>query len=286
METIQAKKILAVDDQSNWQTVFRTVLSSPKYELHIERTIDDGQNALRHGIFDLVIVNLNLIDSPEMPNDQLGLELLKFIQDNYPSIPRIVITGDPGGGILSKFVPLGVKEVLIKSKFKAPDLIEAIEKVVNPNNDKSTQLEDVGSPIQKQKTFDVFLAYNSQDKPAIETLAERLKQHGLKPWLDTEQIPPGRWLQDVVQEALRKVKSIAIFVGKDGIEKWEALELRTSIRQCINAEIPVIPVLLPEAENIPEDLPFLSELQQVAFKEIDDPEALNRFIYGISGKHP
>ncbi|MBI2487804.1 MAG: toll/interleukin-1 receptor domain-containing protein [Deltaproteobacteria bacterium] len=32
--------------------------------------------------------------------------------------------------------------------------------------------------------FDVFLSHNSKEKPAVERIAEKLKQAGLEPWLD------------------------------------------------------------------------------------------------------
>jgi hypothetical protein len=136
------------------------------------------------------------------------------------------------------------------------------------------------------KDFDVFLAHNSQDKPAIETLAERLKQHGLKPWLDKEQIPPGRWFQDVIQQAITEVKCAAIFVGTAGLGKWQALEIRSFISQCVTNDIPVIPVLLPGVQKLPDHLLFLQELNWVAFKTLDDGGAFNNLIWGITGKRP
>jgi hypothetical protein len=43
--------------------------------------------------------------------------------------------------------------------------------------------------------FDVFLAHNSADKPQIRRLGEHLRNFGIHPWIDEEQIPPGRWFQ-------------------------------------------------------------------------------------------
>lgn len=135
--------------------------------------------------------------------------------------------------------------------------------------------------------FDVFLAHNSQDKPLVESIAERLRQRGLNPWLDKEQIPPGRWFQDVIQQAITTVKSAAIFIGPKGLGKWQRIELRTFISQCVEADLPVIPVLLPGVSDIPKDLPFFKELNWVRFSSgIDDPEALDNLEWGITGKHP
>jgi len=135
--------------------------------------------------------------------------------------------------------------------------------------------------------FDVFLAHNSKDKPQVEAISKELKRRGIRPWLDKEQIPPGRWFQDIIQQAIPKVKSAAIFIGPKGLGKWQVLELRTFISRCVEENIPVIPVLLPGVTGVPPELLFLKELSWVCFvKSIDETEALDNLDWGITGKHP
>lgn len=135
--------------------------------------------------------------------------------------------------------------------------------------------------------FDIFLAHNTLDKPQVETICKELKRRGLKPWLDKEQIPPGRWFQDVIQQAIPKVKSAAICIGLKGLGQWQALELRSFITRCVEADIPVIPVLLPGVDNIPAHLLFLKELNWVRFyKNIDEVDAIDNLVWGITGKKP
>lgn len=40
-------------------------------------------------------------------------------------------------------------------------------------------------------TYDVFLSHNRKDKPRVIALAERLKEAGLRVWLDDWVIKPG-----------------------------------------------------------------------------------------------
>ncbi len=134
--------------------------------------------------------------------------------------------------------------------------------------------------------FDVFLAHNSQDKPQVEAIGKKLKERGLKPWLDKEQIPPGRWFQDVIQAAIPSAKSAAVFIGPKGLGKWQVLELRTFISQCVNKDIPVIPVLLPGVDRLPDNLLFLQELNWVRLGSVDDEEALDNLEWGVRGTHP
>ncbi|MBH8573031.1 toll/interleukin-1 receptor domain-containing protein [Nostocaceae cyanobacterium CENA369] len=135
--------------------------------------------------------------------------------------------------------------------------------------------------------FDVFLAHNTQDKPEVRAIALALKQRNIKSWIDEEQIPPGRFFQEEIQKAISSVKSAAIFIGLQGIGKWQNWELKAFISQCVEKKIPVIPVLLPGVNNLPEDLIFLKELSWVIFSNgIDDENALDLLEWGITEKKP
>jgi len=123
--------------------------------------------------------------------------------------------------------------------------------------------------------------------PDVIAIAEQLKQRGLNPWLDIEQIPPGRWFQDIIQKAIPHVKSAAVIIGLHGLGKWQALELRAFISQCVEQDIPVISVLLPGVSEFPKELIFLKELKWVSFvKEIDESDTLDDLEWGITGEHP
>ena len=143
----------------------------------------------------------------------------------------------------------------------------------------------VTKTIMTNQHFDVFLAHNSQDKPQVRAIVANLKRRGLKVWLDEEQIPPGRPFQDVIQQALQNVSCAAIFIGSGGLGRWQILELRSLLTRFVDADIPVIPVLLPGVEGIPEHLLFLQELNYVKFENgINDFEALDKLESGIRQK--
>lgn len=139
--------------------------------------------------------------------------------------------------------------------------------------------------MTNQPDFDVFLAHNSQDKPQVRAIANKLKRRGLKVWLDEEQIPPGKAFQDVIQQALQNVRCAAIFIGLGGLGKWQILEVRSLLSRFVDADIPVIPVLLPGVEGIPDHLLFLQELNYVKFEHgIEDSMALDKLESGIRQK--
>jgi hypothetical protein len=135
--------------------------------------------------------------------------------------------------------------------------------------------------------FDVFLAHSSKDKPLIRQIYQELKQRGMHPWLDEEEIAPGTQFQDEIQQAIGQIKVAAICIGQTGLGRWQKLELKSFISQCVTRNIPVIPVLLPGVEAIPDELPFLKEFHAVLFEgDIRDERAFYKLEWGITGVKP
>jgi hypothetical protein len=146
------------------------------------------------------------------------------------------------------------------------------------------RLDELKKKIE-QDEFDVFLAHNSDDKLSILELGEKLRTKGIYPWIDVEQVQPGRWFQDVLQSAIRKVRTAAIVIGTSGIGKWQAVEMRAFLSRCVESGIPLIPVLLPGVTKIPDELSFLRELNLVQFADqLNDENAIARLVWGITGK--
>lgn len=135
-------------------------------------------------------------------------------------------------------------------------------------------------------SFDVFLSHNSKDKEAVQQLARALTARGLRVWLDVEQLVPGRSWQEELEKIIQTTRTAAVLVGKDGFGPWENPEMRACLSQFIKRNMPVIPVLLPDAPAQP-DLPlFLQELTWVDLREGLIEDNLNRLEWGITGIKP
>lgn len=134
-----------------------------------------------------------------------------------------------------------------------------------------------------ESQFDVFLAHNSADKPQVRIIANKLREQGLTPWLDEEEILAGKLFQDAIQRAISESKSAAIFIGLKGLGAWQELELQTLISQFVRKKSPVIPVLLPEVSEIPDNLLFLQQFNWVKFEHINNNSALYKLVQGIRG---
>jgi hypothetical protein len=76
------------------------------------------------------------------------------------------------------------------------------------------------APPHVSHRFDVFLSYNSVDRPAVVSIARHLKEADLEPWLDRWSLTPGRAWQEEIADGLRNSAAFAVFVGKDGVADW------------------------------------------------------------------
>lgn len=111
-----------------------------------------------------------------------------------------------------------------------------------------------------ESTFDVFLCHNSEDKPAVREINTKLQSAGVATWLDEEQLPPGLPWQPELEKQIGTIRNACVFVGKNGRGPWQDIELRAFINEFANRGCPVIPVILPDATEVP-DLPlFLRQM--------------------------
>lgn len=133
--------------------------------------------------------------------------------------------------------------------------------------------------------FDVFLCHNSIDKPAVKEIGRQLKKEGILPWLDEWELRPGFIWQHELEKHLEHIKSAAVFVGQNGFGPWQDMELSAFLRQFVKRGCPVIPVILPDCEDVPTLPIFLEGMLWVDFRK-NDPDPLKQLIWGITGKEP
>jgi predicted ATP-binding protein involved in virulence len=138
------------------------------------------------------------------------------------------------------------------------------------------------SDYNKNKKFDVFLFYNSDDKTIVEDIAIKLKEIGLSPWFDEWELRPGFPWQNTIEEQIENIKSVCVFIGKSGMGHWQDMEQKAFIQQFVNRKCPVIPVILEDCIKDQEVPSFLKGMTIVDFrKKNSDP--MIRLIWGITG---
>ena len=150
--------------------------------------------------------------------------------------------------------------------------------------------EPTEKAFQQDKPYAVFLSFNSEDREAVEKIAQYLADKAeLPPWFDQWHLIPGEDWVDGLYRGLEESATCAVFVGKSGEGPWQKQEVKAAlIKQTNNPNFRVIPVLLPAAPKKPELPPFLPARMWVDFRQkgLDDDDVLWRLECGIRGKSP
>ena len=173
----------------------------------------------------------------------------------------------------------------IDSKYKEmKEIQEELNKIEEENSLKKQHSNNTNLNSKSETNdFDVFLCHNSNDKEKVKRIALQLKEQGVKPWLDEWELRPGfRW-QKVLEEQIKQIKSAAVFVGKSGFGPWQDMEQKAFLRQFVNRQLPVIPVILSDCKGTPELPVFLEGMTWVDFRK-RQPDPLKQLIWGIKGK--
>ena len=111
--------------------------------------------------------------------------------------------------------------------------------------------------------YDLFLSYNSADRAEVSQFLAKLRElpEPLNTFIDRETLTLGKSWFEEIQEALTNSRAVAVFYGKNGLGRWQNLEMILAIDQQATAnpddsQTLVIPVLLPGAnlENAPRFL--------------------------------
>lgn len=125
-----------------------------------------------------------------------------------------------------------------------------------------------------EEHFDAFLCHNGEDKPAVRTINDAMKQAGVLTWLDEEQLKPGLPWQPRLEQQISLVRSACVFVGANGVGPWQDMEIRAFLSEFVSRGCPVIPIILPSAREVPELPLFLKQMTWVDLRNDYDKNLL------------
>jgi hypothetical protein len=133
------------------------------------------------------------------------------------------------------------------------------------------------------RRFDVFMCHNAQDKPSVIAVAEDLMKQGALPWLDAWEAPPGTLLQMILEGDIEQCKATAVFVGPSGIGPWQNMEIYTVLDDFTRRRRPIVPVILPGADQALDIPLFLRNYTWVDLR-VSNANAAQKIIDVISQK--
>jgi serine/threonine protein kinase len=140
--------------------------------------------------------------------------------------------------------------------------------------------------VAMEPRFHVFLSHNSQDKSIVLELWEKLRERGLRPWLDDKELTPDKVWQRELEEVVSTIPVAAVLVSGNGMGRWEDSEMQACLQEFVQRQLPVIPVLLPGTSKNPALPIFLRLFTWVDLRGGLTPEGIDRLVHGITGKKP
>jgi formylglycine-generating enzyme required for sulfatase activity len=126
----------------------------------------------------------------------------------------------------------------------------------------------------------VFLCHASQDKPTVWKLHRYLKQHGIKPWLDREDLLPGEDWEVEIPRALFASDVILVCLSKNSVNKEGFVQKEITFALDKAQEKPegtifIIPIKLEECE-IPK------RLNRYHWVDLSRPDGRRRLLMGLN----
>ena len=134
--------------------------------------------------------------------------------------------------------------------------------------------------VNELPPYDVFLCHNSSDKAFVRIIYDELKKIDVIPWLDEVVLPAGRPWQTELENSITSINAAAVFIGENGLGPWQQHEIRAFLAEFTNRNCPVIPVVLPNAKDIPELPIFLNQMTWIDLRK-DFPTGIQKIANSI-----
>jgi len=163
---LKKENVLIVDDDINILELLQRHLQSWNYHTYKAISVKEAVQILRDTKIDLLITDLKM---PEID----GFELIKFISEHYPELPKLVVTGYPSVQDSLAAIKSGVVGYLIKP-FTKDELRMAIDKSLGNRkkvNSTSSQVE-----IDKDNTYGGIIGNSEKINDVIQVI-ERVKDN-------------------------------------------------------------------------------------------------------------
>ena len=116
---LKKENILIVDDNYDMLELLQRNLKMQNYHAYKASSVTEAIEILKYTQIDLLITDL------QMPGIN-GMELIKYTEEHFPTIPKLVITGFPSVDTAVSAVKLGALDYLVKP-FTSEELKKAVQ---------------------------------------------------------------------------------------------------------------------------------------------------------------
>jgi len=163
---LRKENILVVDDDVNILELLQRHLQSWHYHVFKAISVKEAVTILRDTKIDLLITDLKM---PEVD----GFELIKFVSEHYPKLPKLVVTGYPSVQGSLEAIKSGVVDYLTKP-FTKDELKTALNKSLITSSVKPIQPKY--SSEEKNQAYGEIIGNSEKIKNVIQII-ERVKNN-------------------------------------------------------------------------------------------------------------
>lgn len=130
----------------------------------------------------------------------------------------------------------------------------------------------------------IFLCHAKEDKAQVFDVYDKLKNAGLKPWLDKLDLLPGQYWDQEIRKALRSARFIMIFFSTNAVNKRGYVQREFKLALEVLEEIPddqifIIPVRLDDCE-VPE------RFRHIQYCDLFEKGEFERVLQAIRTQYP
>lgn len=166
---LKKENILIVDDDINILELLQRHLKSWDFHTYKAVSVKEAVNILRDTRIDLLITDLKM---PEID----GFELIKFMTEHYPKIPKLVVTGYPSVQDSLTSIKSGVAEYLTKPFTKKELENAVIKSLAEKKKTQSVPVPTNNSTKKNEKAYGEIIGNSDKIKNVIEII-ERVKNN-------------------------------------------------------------------------------------------------------------
>lgn len=175
--SLKKENILIVDDNYDMLDLVQRQLKALNYHPYKASSVNEAIDVLKYTTIDLLITDLNM---PEVN----GIELVKFTEEHFPSMPKLVITGLPTVDNAIDAIKSGALEYLTKP-FTSDELSRAITSSILKTKTSSGKVlhDTIQPPVDKE--YAGIVGTSDQYKNLIDII-ERVKDNKVNVLIEGE----------------------------------------------------------------------------------------------------
>nr|WP_321415449.1 sigma-54 dependent transcriptional regulator [uncultured Allomuricauda sp.] len=164
---LKKENILLVDDDIDILELLQRHLKSMNYHTYKAVSVKEALYILKDTEIDLLVTDINMPDID-------GLELVKYVAEHFPYLPKLVVTGFPSVEDASSVIKHGATDYLTKPFTKA-ELALAVKKALAHKESKETFKTPPVRPVASNAYADMI--GNSEAFQKVTEIIDRVKDN-------------------------------------------------------------------------------------------------------------